>query len=190
MKQAIARGSSWLRSDQATTGRPIGGKPCGTSPSIFTPRASRLSKEATTIPPTTTNNPTGLFFKNSLPNTSMTRAPTPIESAAQFVSLRCEMKWAERLQKLPSPPLNPNSFGSCVLARYNATPALNPTKTVSEMKLTIAPALTSHAMKEMSATSSAVHAANAPKRDTSPPANPDSEEPIRSEIAEVTVMAV
>jgi hypothetical protein len=35
-----------------------------------------------------------------------------------------------------------------------------------------------------------VHAASAPKRDASPPANSPSEEPTNSEIADVTVIAV
>ena len=67
---------------------------------------------------------------------------------------------------------------------------MNPVKTVSEMKLTIAPALTSHAMNAIIATSSAVPAASAPKREVSPPASPANEEPTKSEIAEVTLMAV
>ena len=47
----------------------------------------------------------------------------------------------------------PNNFGNCVLARNRATPHLKPTITLSEMKLTIEPALASQAMKAMSATS-------------------------------------
>ena len=39
-------------------------------------------------------------------------------------------------------PLKPNSFGSCVLARNSATPHLKPMSTVSEKKLTMAPART------------------------------------------------
>ena len=37
----------------------------------------------------------------------------------------------------------PHNFGSCVLARNNATPHLNPIITLSEMKLMIEPAVTS-----------------------------------------------
>ena len=47
-----------------------------------------------------------------------------------------------RSQKSPWLPLKPNSFGSCVLARNSATPHLKPTSTVSEKKLTTAPART------------------------------------------------
>ena len=43
----------------------------------------------------------------------------------------------------------PSNLGSCVLARKSATPHLNPTITLSEMKLTIEPALASQAMKAM-----------------------------------------
>ena len=56
-------------------------------------------------------------------------------------------------------------------ARNSATPHLNPTITLSEMKLTIEPALNSQAMKAMSATSNAVPAASALNRAASPPAN-------------------
>src|SRR5262245_28956760 len=84
----------------------------------------------------------------------------------------------------------PNNLGNCVLARNSATPHLNPTMTLSEMKLTIEPALASHAMKAMRATSSAVAAARAPKREVSPPAIPPRDAPTRREIAEVTVMVV
>ena len=58
----------------------------------------------------------------------------------------------------------PNNLGNCVLARNSATPHLNPTITLSEMKLTIEPALASQAMNAMSATSKAVPAASALKR--------------------------
>ena len=93
-------------------------------------------------------------------------------------------------QKLPCAPWKPNSFGNCVLARNSATPHLNPTITLSEMKLTIAPALASQAMNAMSATSRAVPAASAPNRVVSPPAISPSDAPTSSEMAEVTVMAV
>ena len=77
-----------------------------------------------------------------------------------------------------------------MLARNSATPHLKPVITLSEMKFTIAPAFTSHAMKAMSATSSAVAAASAPNRDVSPPAISPSEAPMSSEMAEVTVTEV
>ena len=64
----------------------------------------------------------------------------------------------------------PNNLGNCVLARNSATPHLNPTITLSEMKLTIEPALASQAMKAISATSRAVPAASALNRLVSPPA--------------------
>ena len=62
--------------------------------------------------------------------------------------------------------------------------------TLSEMKLTIEPALTSQAMKAMSPTSMAVPAASAVNRVGSPPEMLPSVEPINSEMAEVTVMVV
>src|SRR5436190_21350510 len=84
----------------------------------------------------------------------------------------------------------PNNLGNCVLARNSATPHLNPTITLSEMKLTIEPALTSQAMKAMSATSTAVPAASALNRLVSPPALPLTDAPTRREMAEVTGMTV
>ena len=62
--------------------------------------------------------------------------------------------------------------------------------TLSEMKFTIEPALTSQATKAMSATSTAVPAASALNRVVSPPAIPPNEAPTSSEMADVTVMAV
>src|SRR4030095_6567623 len=95
-----------------------------------------------------------------------------------------------RAQKAPSPLPTPKSLGSGVLARYSATPALKPIITVSEMKLTAEPARTSHARNPIAAVSSAVQAASAAKRAGSPPARLPSEEPISSEIADVTLTAV
>ena len=93
-------------------------------------------------------------------------------------------------QKSPCAPCSPNSFGSCVLARKRATPHLKPTMTLSEIKLTIAPARTAHAINAMAATRTAVAAASAPKRATAPPAISAKEAPTNSEMADVTVMAV
>ena len=84
----------------------------------------------------------------------------------------------------------PNNLGNCVLARNSATPHLNPTITLSEMKLTIEPALASQAMNAISATSKAVPAASALNRLVSPPAISPNDAPTSSEMAEVTVMAV
>src|SRR2546429_9317985 len=84
----------------------------------------------------------------------------------------------------------PNNLGNCVLARNRATPHLNPTITLSEMKLTIEPALTSQAVKAMHATSTAVPAASALKRLVSPPAIPPNDAPTSSEIADETVVGV
>jgi hypothetical protein len=72
----------------------------------------------------------------------------------------------------------------------NTAEALNPVSTVSEMKFTTAPALTSQPMKAIVATISAVHEARAAKRDISPAAIPARDDPISREIAEVTVIAV
>ena len=95
-----------------------------------------------------------------------------------------------RSQKSPWPPFKPNSLGSCVLPMNSATPDLKPISTVSEMKLTMTPARTSHARNAIAATSSAVAAANAPKRAGSPPAIVPSDAPTSTEIADVTVIAV
>jgi len=67
---------------------------------------------------------------------------------------------------------------------------LNPTITLSEMKLTIEPALASHATNAISATSNAVPAASAPNRVVLPPAISPSDAPTSREMAEVTVMDV
>src|SRR6267142_2770088 len=83
-----------------------------------------------------------------------------------------------------------NNLGNWVLARKSATPHLNPTITLSEMKLMTEPALTSQAMKAISATSKAVPAANALNRVVSPPAISPSEAPTSKDIADVTVTAV
>src|SRR4030095_4854224 len=99
-------------------------------------------------------------------------------------------KWPLFSQKLPCAPLNPKSFGSCVLARKRATPHLKPVMTLSEMKFTMTPAFTSHAMNAINATSKAVPAASAPKRVGSPPAVSPSDAPVSNEIADVTVTTV
>ena len=62
--------------------------------------------------------------------------------------------------------------------------------TLSEIKFTIAPARTAHAISAMIATRTAVPAASALKRVTSPPAISANEAPTNSEMADVTVMAV
>src|SRR5688572_10198913 len=84
----------------------------------------------------------------------------------------------------------PNSFGSCVLARYRATPALKPTSTVSDTKLTTDPPSSSQTRNARPATRRAVQAARAATRAGSPPPSSPREEPTRSEIADVTVIAV
>ena len=84
----------------------------------------------------------------------------------------------------------PNNLGIWVLARNRVRPYLNPTIKLSEMKLTMDPALASQAMKTINATSSAVPAASAPKCVGSPPAMPPCDAPTKREMAEVTVMAV
>ena len=66
-----------------------------------------------------------------------------------------------RGMKLPLPPGIPNSFGSCVEAICSATPALNPTSTVSAMKLTITPSRSAQASPHAPATMIAVVAARA-----------------------------
>ena len=58
------------------------------------------------------------------------------------------------------------------------------------MKFTITPALASHAMKASTPTINAVHEAKAQNREGSPPARSPSDAPTRTEIAEVTVIAV
>ena len=77
-----------------------------------------------------------------------------------------------------------------MLARNSARPVLNPVITLSEIKLTTAPALTSHARNAIKPTKIAEPAASAPKRDVSPPEISPSEAPTSIEMAEVTVMMV
>src|SRR5207253_7731307 len=93
-------------------------------------------------------------------------------------------------QKSPCDPLNPKSFGNWVLAIKRAIPHLKPTRTLSEMKFTITPALASQAMKATTPTIRAVHAASAANREASPPAKSPSDAPTRTERADVTVIAV
>src|SRR4029453_6236740 len=71
-----------------------------------------------------------------------------------------------------------------------AIPHLKPTRTLSEMKFTITPAFASHAMKASAPTINAVHDARDQKREASPPAKSPSDAPTRTEIADVTVIAV
>src|SRR5213075_1989134 len=124
------------------------------------------------------------------PSTSTASAAPPMVSDVGLVSCRCLKKWPLFTQKLPCAPWMPNNLGNCVLARKSATPHLNPTITLSEMKLTIEPALTSQAMKAMSATSKAVPAASALNRVVSPPPISPSDEPTSRDMAEVTVIDV
>jgi hypothetical protein len=77
-----------------------------------------------------------------------------------------------------------------VLAINKAIPHLNPTRTLSEIKFTITPALASHAIRAIAPTINAVHDARAQNREASPPARSPSDAPTSTEIAEVTVMAV
>src|SRR5262249_17667035 len=70
---------------------------------------------------------------------------------------------------------------------WRATPHLNPASTVSEMKLTRTPALKSQASKPSPATITAMHAASTAWREGSPKSRGCREEPIRSEMADVTV---
>src|ERR1700751_1572929 len=72
----------------------------------------------------------------------------------------------------------------------NAIPHLKPTRTLSEIKFTITPALISQAMKARTPTINAVHDARAQNREASPPAKSPSDAPTSTEIADVTVIAV
>ncbi len=69
-------------------------------------------------------------------------------------------------------------------------PHLNPISTVSETKLTMAPALAAHETMAITPTSSARPMASAANRCGSPPARSPSEVPTRSEMAEVAATAV
>ena len=142
------------------------------------------------MPPTTTKSATGLFLRNTLPSTSTARAASPILREEALVSCRWLRKCRLFSQKSPCAPWNPNNLGSWVLARNSATPHLKPVMTLSEMKFTMAPALANQARKAMPATSSAVAAASAPNRASSPPAISPSVAPMSSEMAEVTVITV
>ena len=96
-----------------------------------------------------------------------------------------------RSQKSPCAPWMPKSFGSCVLARYSATPALKPTSTVSDTKLTTAPPLKSQTRQRESRHEQ--RRAGRQRRDARrrrrSPSSP-SVAPTSSEIADVTVIAV
>ncbi len=142
------------------------------------------------MPPTTTKSAIGRLGRKILPSTSSARAASPSTSAAACVSPMCAMKYRDRSQKSPWLPEMPKSFGSWVLARTRATPALKPTSTVSETKLTTEPPSSAHTTKARNATSKAVQAASAATRAASPFPTSPSVAPIRSEIAEVTVIAV
>ena len=87
----------------------------------------------------------GSWAGSACENVSSTSAAPPTSSADPVGLVDVPEEVRHRSQKSPWPPGNPKSFGSCVLAIWNATPHLNPTSTVSEMKLTSTPALTSHA---------------------------------------------
>src|SRR6478672_1989121 len=95
-----------------------------------------------------------------------------------------------RSQKSPWLPENPNSFGSWVLARYKATPHLNPTSTVSEKKFTTLPARAAYATNASPATRRAVQAASVAWRTGSPASRVPSVAPMSNEIADVTDIAV
>ena len=142
------------------------------------------------MPPTTTNSATGLFRKNTLPSTSTTNAAMPMPSDADLVSFKCLRMWALFSQKSPWIPGKPQSLGNCVLTRNSARPHLKPTMTPSEMKHTMAPALTSRATNAIPATSRAVPDASAPRRAASPSASPPSVDPTSSEMADVRAIAV
>ena len=120
----------------------MAGSPCGTSPSSFTPR---------------TSSPSSVRGHDAADHDEQRHRPVLEEDLARaqhdqrrrrrwratagLVSCRCLKKWPLFSQKLPCAPWKPNSLGNCVLARKSATPHLNPTITLSEMKFTIVPAL-------------------------------------------------
>ena len=110
-KHATASGKSVLRSDHWIAGRPTAGSPWGTSPSDFTPRASRPSHVDARVPPSTTKSATGLFLRRILPRTSTAREMPPMVREAGLVSCRCLKKWALFSQESPCSPWKPNSFG-------------------------------------------------------------------------------
>ena len=118
-------------------GKPSAGIPCGTLPNSFTPRASKPSQLAARMPPSTTNNATGLFLRKIFPKNQYRQRGAADRQRGGIGFVRCLTKLALFTQKLPCAPWIPNNLGNCVLARKNATPHLNPTITLSEMKLTI-----------------------------------------------------
>src|SRR5207302_10052668 len=150
----------------------------------------RFINDVAAIPPITMKSATGLLGKKRFPRISNASAARPRTSEGKFVSPTCLMKSAMRCQKLPCAPLKPQNFGSCVLVSHRATPALKPSITVSEINFTIAPARTSQAMNAAAAASKAVHEASAVKRAVSPEAISPKLDPIRREMAEVTLTAV
>ena len=175
---------------QCTAGNDGIGRPRGTSPSSFTPCAPKSMNEAAAMPPITTNRATGLFGSSFFPRMSSPNAAQPSRSELVFVSPTWRKNTSMRSQKSPCPPFTPKSFGNCVLASCSATPALKPIMTLSETKFTAEPARASQAKNAIAAVSSAVQAASAPKRAGSPPAMLPSDEPMSSEIAEVTLIEV
>jgi hypothetical protein len=86
--------------------------------------------------------------------------------------------------------VKPEQFRQLRAGEKESRPHLKPTMTLSEMKLTIAPARTAHAISAMTATRRAVPAASALKKVASPPAISANDAPTSSEMADVTVMVV
>src|SRR5262249_46423071 len=159
------------------------------APINFTPCVSSENADAATMPPITTKSATDLCSRKIFPRIKNASAIPPTISDIEFVSFKCLMKKPEFAKKLPGGLWKQKSFGNCVLARKSATPHLKPVMTLSEMKCTMTPAFTNHAIKAIRETSKAVAAASAPKRAVSPPVIAASDEPMRSEIAEVTETA-
>ena len=104
----------------------MAGSPCGTSPSSFTPRASRPSQSEATMPPTTTNNATGLFLRKIFPSTSTARAIPPTVSEVGLVSPRCFRKVPLFSQKLPWAAVDAKQFGQLRAGEEQRHAALEP----------------------------------------------------------------
>ena len=94
-----------------------------------------------------------------------------------------------RSKKSSPPPVTPKSFGSWVMAMVSAAPALKPSRIVSLMKFTSELRRSSHAARQIAATTSAVSAAMAAQRDGLPSAIPAMVAPTSIEIAEVGPIA-
>ena len=134
----MASGSSSFRSFQPTAGRPIGGQAlrhlAQQLDAVRLQRRDRRGRDdaARSRPAATPAGSAGSACRPA----AAPAPPAPRPAPRPLVCGEVREEAAMRSQKSPPGPPKPNSFGSCVLARTSAMPALKPIITVSEMKLT------------------------------------------------------